>query len=206
MIIKSIHDFKRAHYRAILLDPPWRYVTWNKVTAIHRGRHGSGTNVAADVHYKTMETIEIESLPISELAAADCVFFLWATWPLMPEAFRLIDHFGFKYKTCAFNWLKITKDNNPAMGQGFWTRANSEVCLLATQGKPKRLNADVRQGIIEPRREHSRKPDSVRHRIERLVRGPRADIFSRQDRNGWDCFGDQIETFPIDTSNTNGKA
>lgn len=206
MIVKNIQDFKRGYYRTVLIDPPWRYMTWNKVEAIPRGRPGGGTKVAADVHYKTMEAVEIEKLPIGDIAAPDCVLFLWATWPLMRDAFRIIELWDFKFKTCAFNWLKITSEGVPAMGQGFWTRANSEVCLLATRGKPKRLHADVRQGIIEPRREHSRKPDTVRHRIERLVRGPRADIFSRQDRNGWDCFGDQIEHFPIDTSNTNSKA
>lgn len=200
MIIKSIRGFKRAHYRVLLVDPPWRFETWNKATAIPRGRPRAGTNVAADVHYRTMEIGEIMALPIGELAAPDSALFLWGVWPLMPEAFDIVRHWGFEYKTCAFNWLKITQNNEAAMGQGYWTRANSELCLLATRGKPKRLAADVRQGILEPRREHSRKPDCVRHRIERLVNGPRADLFSRQDRNGWDCYGDQINQFPIDMS------
>lgn len=200
MIIKSIAGFKRAHYRVLLIDPPWRFETWNKSTVIPRGRRGAGTNVAADVHYRTMEFDEIVNLPVGEMAANDCVLFLWGVWPLMPEAFRMIGYWGFTYKTCAFNWIKVTQGNDPAMGQGFWTRANSEVCLLATRGKPKRLRADVRQGIIEPRREHSRKPDTVRHRIERLVSGPRADLFSRQDRKGWHCWGDQIDKFPVDTT------
>lgn len=198
MIIKRISGFKAAHYRVILVDPPWRFETWNKVTAIPRGRPSAGTNVAADVHYRTMEIGEIMELPVRDMAATNTVLFLWAVWPLMPEAFRMINHWGFKYKTCAFNWLKITTSNEPAMGQGYWTRANSEVCLLATRGKPKRVNADVRQGIIAPRREHSRKPDCVRHRIERLLDGPRADMFSRQDRDGWDCWGDQIHHYPVD--------
>jgi N6-adenosine-specific RNA methylase IME4 len=81
------------------------------------------------------------------------------------------------------------------MGMGYWTRANSEPCLLATRGKPKRLNADVRQGIIEPRREHSRKPDCVPGRIERLVAGPYLELFCRTTRPGWTVWGNQVGKF-----------
>lgn len=199
MIIRRLSDFKPRKYKTILIDPPWRFETWNSIEAIPRVR-GTGTNVAADAHYRTMEIEEIFELPIRELAAEDVALFLWGVWPLINEIMKAIDHWGFTYKTCAFSWIKITQSNQPAMGQGYWTRANSEFCLLATKGKPKRLSADVRQGIIEVRRDHSRKPDCVRHRIERLVAGPRADLFSRSDRKGWDCWGDQIEHFPVDTS------
>ena len=81
------------------------------------------------------------------------------------------------------------------MGTGDWTRANSEPCLLATRGKPKRINADVRQAIIEPRREHSRKPDCVRGRIERLVEGPYLELFARSRCRGWDAWGNEIGKF-----------
>lgn len=87
-------------------------------------------------------------------------------------------------------------DADVQVGMGYWTRANSEVCLLATRGKPKRLNADVRQGIIEPRREHSRKPDCIYDRIERLVSGPYCELFARNSpRDGWDKWGNQIGKF-----------
>jgi len=81
------------------------------------------------------------------------------------------------------------------MGLGYWTRANSEVCLLATRGKPKRKHADVRQAILEPRREHSRKPDCVYDRIERLVDGPYLELFARQTRPGWDSWGLEVNKF-----------
>jgi N6-adenosine-specific RNA methylase IME4 len=81
------------------------------------------------------------------------------------------------------------------MGMGYWTRANTEVCLLATRGKPKRLNADVRQAILEPRRAHSRKPDCVHERIERLVGGPYLELFARERRSGWTTWGDQVDCF-----------
>jgi N6-adenosine-specific RNA methylase IME4 len=81
------------------------------------------------------------------------------------------------------------------MGSGYWTRANSEVCLLATRGNPKRLDAGVRQAIVEPRRQHSRKPDCVHDRIERLVAGPYLELFARQRRPNWDCWGNQTDKF-----------
>jgi N6-adenosine-specific RNA methylase IME4 len=88
------------------------------------------------------------------------------------------------------------QDEVPAqVGMGYWTRANTEPCLLAVRGKPRRLNADVRMGIIAPRREHSRKPDGIHERIERLVAGPYIELFACQKRPGWDCWGNQTDKF-----------
>jgi N6-adenosine-specific RNA methylase IME4 len=81
------------------------------------------------------------------------------------------------------------------IGTGYWTRSNSEVCLLATKGQPKRLNADVRQGIIAPRRQHSRKPNGIHERIERLVAGPYLELFARQERQGWTTWGNETQKF-----------
>src|SRR5271167_3968614 len=78
---------------------------------------------------------------------------------------------------------------------GYWTLSSSEVCLLGTRGKPKRLNADVRQGIISPDREHSRKPDGIHDRIERLVAGPYLELFARQTRPGWSAWGNEVNKF-----------
>ena len=86
-------------------------------------------------------------------------------------------------------------DKTPAMGMGYWTRANTEICLLATRGKPKRLNADVRQGIISPAREHSRKPDDTHNKIERLVSGPYLELFGRSKRDGWTVRGNEVDKF-----------
>jgi len=107
----------------------------------------------------------------------------------------------FTYKTCAFCWLKadpyrlFADDKTPFAGMGYWTRANSEPCLLATRGKPKRLHKDVRQGIIAPRREHSRKPEEVHGRIERLVGGPYLELFARAPRKDWMTWGNQTTQF-----------
>jgi N6-adenosine-specific RNA methylase IME4 len=183
----------RGHFKAIYADPPWRFEAWS----------GKGTARSADNHYNTMRADDIASLPVAELAAPDCVLFMWICWPLLPDALRLIEAWGFKYKTCGFDWHKaddrqsdmFTDSVRVQVGMGYWTRANTEPCLLATRGKPKRRNADVRQGIIEPRREHSRKPDCVPSRIERLVDGPYLELFARTMRPGWTVWGNQTDKF-----------
>jgi len=184
-------------YGAIYADPPWRFEGW-RPSHVLRPR-GSD----AQAHYPTMPTDEICALPVAPWAADDSVLFLWITWPQLPDAMRVIEAWGFKYKTCAFCWIKA--DDRQAdllgappkarMGLGYWTRSNSEVCLLATRGKPKRLNADVRQVILEPLREHSRKPDDIRQRIERLVAGPYMEMFARTTTPGWDVWGNETTKF-----------
>lgn len=188
----------KKHFGAILADPPWQFNCWADSDKAH------GT---ANSHYQTMETADLIKMPVEELAADDCVLFMWICWPNLLDSLRLIEEWGFKYKTCAFSWMKANAsqidffrdDADAYMGLGYWTRANSEMCLLGTRGKPKRLSADVRQGIIAPRREHSRKPDGVHERIERLVAGPYLELFARQRRPNWTVWGNQVDKFdPID--------
>jgi N6-adenosine-specific RNA methylase IME4 len=148
-----------------------------------------------------MDEKELAGLPVSEIAADDCVLFMWMCWPTLEQSLRLLKAWGFTYKTCAFSWMKADQyrlfalEEDVRMGLGYWTRSNSEACLLATRGKPKRCAADVRQGIIEPIREHSRKPDCVHGRIERLVAGPYLELFARAPRKGWDVWGNQTDKF-----------
>ena len=150
-----------------------------------------------------MSFAELEKLDVGSLAAPDCVLFNWATWPHLPNHLELIKAWGFTYKTCAFDWTKadasqidmFRDDVDGRMGNGYWTRSNTEFCLLATRGNPKRLHADVRMAIIEPRREHSRKPDCVHGRIERLVAGPYLELFARQQRPGWTLWGNETDKF-----------
>lgn len=187
-------------YGAILADPPWRYEVWSGETKVKRRGHG---DASAAVHYETMSAEQLAALPVTDLAAADCVLFLWVTWPTLLQAIKLIETWDFTYKTCAFDWTKANASQvemfndsmEGQMGMGYWTRANSEPCLLATRGKPKRLHGDVRQAIIAPRREHSRKPDGVHKRIERLVAGPYLELFARQQRPNWTVWGNQIDKF-----------
>lgn len=184
---------RAGQYAAIYADPPWSYKAWS----------GAAVPSRVDAHYKTMEALDIAALPVSQIAAKDCVLFLWVTWPTLLDALKTIEAWGFTYKTCGFNWTKgdarqvemFRDDTDTDMLLGYWTRANTEPCLLATRGKPKRLDAGVRQAIVEPRRQHSRKPDCVRERIERLVAGPYVELFARQTRPGWDSWGNEVGKF-----------
>ena len=112
---------------------------------------------AAENHYPTMSIDELCALPVAQLAAPDSALFLWATFPQLPEALRLIEAWGFTYKSVAFVWLKKNRRADSWFyGLGFWTRGNAEICLLATRGHPKRQAANVHQFIISPIEHHSK--------------------------------------------------
>ena len=191
-------------YGAILADPPWAFRTWVGDRLPTRVASAVGATP-----YKTMSFDDISALPVSDYAAEDCALFCWVVWPSMPDALKVIEAWGFTYKTCGFCWNKgntlplFPDDFRDKMGLGYWTRANSEVCLLATRGKPKRQHADVRQIIQAPLREHSRKPDEIYGRIERLVDGPYLELFARQQWPGWDSWGDEVGKF---NENSSGAA
>jgi N6-adenosine-specific RNA methylase IME4 len=132
---------------------------------------------------------------VPEWAANDCVLLLWTTDPLLEKAFEIIQTWGFTYKTVGFYWAKLKRpdplfsEGSFFTGLGFWTRANPELCLLATRGKPHRRGTNVRKLIVSPRREHSRKPDEAYERIEALCEGPYLEMFARFPRPGWDSWG-----------------
>ena len=201
-MIDPFADLPKRNFGALLMAPPWRFNVWSG-TEVVQARGSKSTYKPASVHYQTMTVEELSALPVSELAAPDCALFIWVCWPTLQEAMEVVRSWGFQYKTCAFDWMKahagqvemFRDDTDALMGMGYWTRANSEPCLLATRGKPKRLNADVRQGIIAPRREHSRKPDGIHERIERLVAGPYLELFARAERPGWTVWGNETTKF-----------
>ena len=125
---------------------------------------------------------------IAQYAERDCALFLWTTDTHLPQALDLIKAWGFEYKTVAFTWAKTTKKEKWHFGCGYWTRANPEQCWLATRGHPPRLAKNVRQLIVSPVREHSRKPDEIYERIEQLVPGPYLELFARcTPPPGWDA-------------------
>lgn len=188
-------------FKVILADPPWQYEKY-------ADPDGRGT---AEAHYPVMSLPEIRALPVAGLADDDCALFMWVTWPVMDQAFSVAAAWGFQYKTAALVWAKtnkraadrmsiVTSDSNWFFGMGSWTRANTETCLLFTKGQPQRVNADVRQLIVAPVSEHSRKPDEQYERIERLLKGPYVELFARRERAGWTSWGLEIEggsvTFP----------
>jgi len=170
-------------YSIILADPAWRY----------KNKGGKG---AAENHYPTMSIEEICALPVGEIAASDSALFLWATFPMLPEALRVVKAWGFQYKTVAFVWLKLNRKSNTWFyGLGFWTRSNAEICLFATKGRPKRQDKSIHQFIITPLEAHSKKPDEARDRIVQLIGDlPRVELFARQATPGWDVWGNEVNS------------
>ena len=172
-------------YQIIYADPPWSFN--------FRKRNGLSQK-AKDCLYDTMRPKDIINLPVGLLADSNCVLFLWAMDSQLPLALDVVKSWGFIYKTVAFTWAKTTK-NTYHFGGGNWTRSNPEQCLLATKGNVKRISASVRQLVIEPRREHSRKPDRVKADIVKLVGDlPRIELFARQKTEGWDVWGNEVES------------
>lgn len=184
-------------YDIIYADPPWSY-------------QDKGCNGACAKHYHTTGVDEICALPIANLSAKNCILFMWATYPQMQEALKVIAAWGFKYKTIAFQWVKLNRNvklNNFTIatvqdilhktcffGLGRWTRGNTECCLLATKGTPHRQNNSVSQLVFAPLTRHSSKPPEVRDRIKILMGGGTRslELFAREQVEGWDCWGDEV--------------
>lgn len=179
-----------GQYQIIYADPPWKY-----------------NDQLGAAGYPKMTLAELVAMPVKELAAKDAVLFLWATWPTLPYAFGLMNAWGFEYKNCGFDWVKLNKKAlTPFVGLGHWSRGNSEVCLLGARGKPHRAMKDVRQILMDegeglitaPIGRHSAKPPEVRDRIIRLMGDlPAVELFAREKVAGWDAFGNEI---PPETS------
>ncbi len=174
-------------YNVIYADPPWTFATWS-----HKGKGRS-----AEAHYDCMSLDQIKCVPVDQWASKDCVLFLWVLDSMLDQGLDVVRAWGFTYKTVGFVWAKLNRRNNGYyMGLGRWTRANPELCLLATRGHPHRRSAAIRKLIVSPRREHSRKPDEAYERIEALCDGPYLEMFARFTRHGWDAWGNQVETGP----------
>lgn len=172
-------------FRAILADPPWRYENWS-----WKGEH---KNAAAQ--YECMDLRDIKALPVESLAAKDAALFLWATFPMLPEALATMAAWGFTYKTGAA-WAKQSKTGRKlAFGTGYLFRSAAELLLVGTRGDPQATSKSVRNLILAPVREHSRKPDQTYDMVEQLFPGPRLELFARQQRHGWMAWGNQVDKF-----------
>lgn len=175
-------------YAAIAADAAWLFKAGTK------GR---------PQHYKRMTLDQIKAMPVAGCAEKDCWLFFWVTGPHLEQGFEVLKAWGFKYSAMGFVWIKLNRGAGGLfmmladffMGQGYTTRKNAEFCLLAKRGRPKRLRADIRELIISPRREHSRKPEEFYERVEQYCAGPRLDLFSREVRPGWDNWGDEADKF-----------
>lgn len=191
-------------FGVIYADPPWQFRVWSEDT---------GTKRSAESHYRTMNIDDICQIPVADIAAPDSMLFLWVTWPVLKEAIRVGESWGFVYKTLAFDWLKVVPPGRYwHMGLGYYTRANSEPCLLFTRGTPKRKSKAVRQLIADTSElqpalfemplvahlgAHSAKPLDAYRRIEQLAYGPYCELFARQRYPGWTCLGNEIDGLDI---------
>ena len=184
MVHEPLHEpLPNKKYQVIYADPPWSYK--DKASAGKRG---------ASFKYPTMNLTDIKALPVANIADDNCILFLWITMPKLNEVMEVIESWGFTYKTCAFTWVKRNKIKPTwFMGMGRWTRANAELCLLATKGKPKRISASVLSVVDDPIEKHSKKPNTVREKIVELCGDlPRIELFARQRVDGWDCWGNEV--------------
>ena len=155
-------------YQIIYADPPWNYKVYSK----------KGLGRSAESHYPTMSIEDICALPVGNLADKDCALFLWVTIPCLLEGLSVLKAWGFTYKTVGFVWVKQNrKADSLFWGMGYWTRSNVELCILATKGHPKRINAAVHQVIVSHIEEHSKKPQEARERMP-CTRSPYGKILS----------------------------
>ena len=173
-------------YGVIYADPPWTFKT----------RSDKGKAKSPEQHYRCMTIEDICALPVEQLAAHDCALFIWATWPTIFKAESVINAWGFTYSGLAWEWLKHNpKTGKYAFGCGYGTRKNLEPLLLARRGQPKLLNRSIRDHLHAPRREHSRKPDESRTRVEQMFAGPYLELFARESAPGWDVWGNETTKF-----------
>lgn len=136
---------------------------------------------------------------------------MWATFPCLEQALVLGREWGFTYKTVAFTWVKTNKNNGKLfLGMGYYTRANAEIVLLFTKGKPlTRMARNVPQALVSSRLRHSEKPPEIRKRIvELLGNRPRLEMFARDKAGtdlfgGWDVFGNEVKQSIVIATTTN---
>lgn len=182
MVVDIFNTDKK--YSIIYADPPWSYQDKMR-----------GHSFSVESEYQTMPIDWIKSLGVEKLAAKDSILFLWAVSPQLPEALETMKAWGFKYKTVAFCWSKVTKTGKPVSNLGKWTMGNVELCLLGVKGSPNKYRVDksVKQLVVSERTIHSKKPDEVRQRIVQAFGDlPRIELFARQYADGWDCWGNEV--------------
>lgn len=179
-------------FQTILLDPPWPYDR----------KHGQGV---ANKQYDLMTWRDLHALRpfLHAVAAPDCAILLWTTAPLLMEITDCVRMWGFRYITKAFCWVKTQRDGTIFFGIGSYTASNTEDVWLLSNGTPKRQTADVSQvvptadGVVAPMGRHSKKPEDVQDRIERLFPGPYLEVFARRRRPGWACIGNELDGLDI---------
>ncbi len=189
-----------GQFSTILIDPPWRFSNrTGKVAPEHKRLH----------RYETMSADEIASLPIPDFADEKSHLYLWCPNALLLEGLQIMKAWGFTYKTNLV-WYKVRKDGGPdGRGVGFYFRNVTELVLFGIKGKMRTLQPGRRQvNVISTRkREHSRKPDEMYDVIEACSPGPFLELFARHRREGWEQWGDQVDSYeqPLYPAYTGGN-
>ena len=193
-LIDPVKDFKNVisgKYSAILADPPWRFTNrTGKVAPEHKRLN----------RYSTLTFEQIRELPVQNAAADKCHLYLWTPNALLTEALKVMESWGFQYKTNLI-WHKIRKDGGPdGRGVGFYFRNTTEIVLFGVRGTMRTLApARSQVNIIKTRkREHSRKPDELYAIVEACSPGPYLELFARGGRKGWTCWGKQADNYEPD--------
>lgn len=177
-------DLQPHAFDFIMADPAWTYRMYSE----------AGEAKSPQAQYRTMPIDEIKAMPVLDLAAPDCLLWLWAVNPMLPQALAVMSAWGFEFKT-AGTWLKTTKNGKINFGTGYILRGSNEPFLIGTRGSP-RTAKNVRSGFTGLIRDHSRKPEEAYAAAERLMpKANRLDLFSRTDRKGWTAWGDEAGKF-----------
>ncbi|MEM9187055.1 MAG: MT-A70 family methyltransferase [Planctomycetota bacterium] len=171
-------------YSTILADPPWQFQNrTGKVAPEHKRL----------LRYPTMEYEEIAQLPVPKMAAATSHLYLWIPNALLREGLKVMEAWGFTYKTNVV-WYKVRKDGGPdGRGVGFYFRNVTELVLFGVKGSMRTLHPGRTQVNLFPtrKREHSRKPDEIYDIVEACSPGPYLELFARFPRDGWDQWGNE---------------
>lgn len=171
-IVSDLESLVGQKFGCIYADPPWRY-------------GNQSTRAATDDHYPTMSVEEICALPIADIAADQSHLHLWTTNGFLFDAIRVLEAWGFEYKSC-FVWVK------PQMGIGNYWRVAHEFLLLGVRGGITFRDHGQRSWLESPRGKHSAKPDKIGSLIEKVSPSPYLELFGRSERTGWTVFGNQI--------------
>lgn len=173
-------------YDVIYADPPWQYKNQSPPCLPEK----SPDTCKIEYYYPTMKLADIKNLPIKDLSNKDSILFLWATTPAIREAFEVLDSWGFKYKTM-ITWEKT---NNDCMG--YWFRVCSEHLIVAVKGKVKAFRSMERTVQHSKRGKHSQKPDFFYDIIEKVTKDypNKIELFARNKREGWDSWGNEVES------------
>jgi N6-adenosine-specific RNA methylase IME4 len=175
-------------YQIIYADPPWK--------ATESGTGIRGTANLGDRYNGVLSIEELCNLPIESICDVNCILFLWVTFPRLQEGLELMKAWGFKYKSLGFTWIKKNKCADSLFwGMGYYTRQNPEICLIGLKGKMARQSRSIHCVFESPIEEHSKKPSIIRDKIVEIAGDlHRIELFARQKTEGWDVWGNEVES------------